>query len=361
MKKAAATSNITMIGIGMKRIGRFTIIDNGGNFAIRPRLDPGKAYPEKQTYSHDLYIKTGFHLDESSPLKKFIDMGLIVESTNASPKKGYTAYTFFRPLVDSINYDENGDDRLDDMEVKPLNPHIPDPEIKNENDCLKFGEAMGIAIRYGNIDNVINHLQTDETDPKICLREDSAVLFGESITKNRKLYEKAGPINNHAIPEPGQSYAIVRKSSKKNRKGKIVADYHIAFVIYQEGGINITLEAEANAGREYFPHFSFYDTNPDGYTFHRRWAGLLPGDKEQFEADGEDEDGNEITYTTSRYEDLYNNGNTIVLQPASTPIPTPIPTPSAPVGTKRKRGTGGKSMKKLTLRKQNKNTTIKAK
>ena len=351
MKKAAATSNITMIGIGMKRIGRFTIIDNGGNFAIRPR-DPDRKdeVPEEQTYSHDLYIKNGFLLDESSPLYKFINMGLIVESTTADNKEGYTAYRFFRPLVDSINFDDNGLKRKKGMEAKPLNPHISDPKIRNENDCLKFGEAMGIAIRYGNIDDVINHLQTDETDPKICLREDSAVLFGESIAKNRELYEKAGPINNHAIPEPGQSYAIVRKSSKKNRKGKFVADYHIAFVIYQEGGINITLEAEANAGREYFPHFSFYDTNPDGYTFHRRWAGLLPGDKERYET--EDEYG---TYWTSRHATLYNNGNTIVLQPASTP------TPSAPVGAKRKRGTGGKSMKKLTLRKQNKNTTIKAK
>ena len=179
MKKAAATSNITMIGIGMKRIGRFTIIDNGGNFAIRPRLDPGKAYPEKQTYSHDLYIKNGFHLDESSPLKKFIDMGLIVESTNASPKKGYTAYRFFRPLVDSINYDENGDDRPDDMEVKPLNPNEPDPIIKNENDCLKFGEAMGIAIRSGDIDYVIRHLQTDVTHSELCVINKPTMLFGD--------------------------------------------------------------------------------------------------------------------------------------------------------------------------------------
>jgi len=353
MKKAAsATSNTTMID--MKIIRPFTIINNkiirpftiinNKIFAIRPRYN-GVIEPEKQTYSDDLYIKEGFELDESSPLYKFINIGLIVESTDAEPKKGYTAYTFFRPLVDSINYDENDDSR--EIPLKPLNPHKPDPEIRNENDCLKFGEAMGIAIRNGEMNYVINHLQTDNTNPEVCLKENPDVLFGEGIAKNRKLYEKAGPIDNDAVPLPGQSYAIVRKMSKKNKKGMTVADYHIAFVIYQSGGINITLEAEANAGNTYLPHFSFYDTNPNGYTFHKRWAGLLPGDDEEFEVD--DDDG--TTYMTTRHEGLYNNGHTIVLQPTSVP--------SEPVGTKRKRRTGGKSKRKTTLYNKNKNTTIK--
>jgi len=340
-----------MIGIGMKRIGRFTIIDNGENFAIRPIKEPRVDEPEKQTNSHNLYIKNGFDLVESSPLKKFMNMGLIEESTNAEPKKGYTAYTFFRPLVDSITYDESNNEREEGMEVKPLYPTKPDPEIRNENDCLKFGEAMGIAIRNGEMNYVINHLQTDTTDPEVCLREKPDILFGESIEENRKLYQKAGHIDNHALPLPGQSYAIVRVRSKKRIQGDIGADYHIAFVIYQEGGINITLEAEANNGLEYLPRFAFYDTNPNGYTFHKRWAGLLPGDDEEFEAEYKDKYGNIKTYMTTRHKGLYNNGHTIVLQPR--------PLASQRVGTKRKRG--GKSMKKPTLRKQNKNTTIKAK
>ena len=37
-----------MLGIGMKRIGPLTIIDNGENFAIRPKAVDEKD-PEKQT------------------------------------------------------------------------------------------------------------------------------------------------------------------------------------------------------------------------------------------------------------------------------------------------------------------------
>lgn len=346
-----SSSKVKARMIGMRRPNRFTIINNR-NFAIRPRDadipeddSEDQPDPEEQTYSPDLYIKNGFHLDESSPLYKFINMGLIVESTNADYKEGYTAYRFFRPLVDSINFDDNGIERKKGMKLKPLNPNKPDPEIRNENDCLKFGEAMGIAMRYGDIDYVIRHLQTDETDSEFCVINKPTMLFGEKERINTQLYKNAGAIDNNAIPQPGEAYAIVR------RKVAGKTPYHIAFVIYKAGSINITLEAEAEADREYLPHFAFYDTNPDGYTFHRRWAGLLPGD------------------TVVRIETLFDNGNTIVLQPASTSTPasvptptsTPAPTPSAPVGTKRKRGTGGKSMKKLTLRKQNKNTTIKAK
>jgi hypothetical protein len=319
------SSRVEPIMIDMKRIGRFTIINNG-KFAIRPRDSYDDNDPEEQTYSPDLYIKEGFELelDESSPLKKFMNMGLIVEYTNAPPKKGFTAYRFFRPLEDSMNFSKSG--KVLKTALKPMVPDEPDPIIKNENDCLKFGEAMGIAIRSGDIDYVIRHLQTDVTKPELCVINKPTMLFGDDDDININLYKKTRSIDNKAIPNPGEAYAIVRREIVLKR-----APYHIAFVIYQENGINITLEAEADAGREYLPHFAFYDTNPNGYTFHRRWAGDLPGD------------------TVERKEVLYNNGNTIILQP----------TPSQRVGTKRKRG--GKSMKKPTLRKQNKNRTIKAK
>jgi hypothetical protein len=75
--------------LDMKRIGRFTIINNG-KFAIRPRDSYDDNDPEEQTYSPDLYIKKGVVLDESSPLYKFINMGLIVEYTNAPPKRFYS-------------------------------------------------------------------------------------------------------------------------------------------------------------------------------------------------------------------------------------------------------------------------------
>jgi len=269
--------------------------------------------------------------------------------------KGFTAYRFFRPLEDSMNFSKSG--KVLKTALKPMIPDKPDPIIKNENDCLKFGEAMGIAIRSGDIDYVIRHLQTDETDPELCVINKPTMLFGDDDDKNINLYKKARSIDNEAIPNPGEAYAIVRREIVAKR-----APYHIAFVIYQENGINITLEAEADAAREYLPRFAFYDTNPNGYTFHKRWAGLLPGDDEEFEEDDEDTG---TTYITTRHRGLYNNGHTIVLQPTPEPEPEPEPEPkpepSQPVGTKRKRRNGGKSMKKPTLRKQNKNRTIKAK
>jgi hypothetical protein len=306
--------------IDMNRTGRFTIT-RSGLFAIRPRDGDDGNDAEEQTYSPHLYINTRAVIDESSPLGKLIKMGLIVDSTSGDKhkKSGYKSFKFFRRLVDSINYDENDDPRDDPL--KPKKRSKPDPDTKNENDCLKFGEAMGIGMRSGEMNYVINHLQTDSTNPEVCLRESPVLLFGEGIKKNRELYKKAGPIDNDAVPEPGQSYAIVRRALKKDGDN-ILADYHIAFVIYQDSGINITLEAEANAGREYLPHFAFYDTKPTGYTFHRRWTGYLPGD------------------TDERKEALYSNGNTIVLQPKS----------EASSGKKRKAG-GKKTNKKMTSHK----------
>lgn len=326
----------------MNRNGYFTTTTNN-KFAIRPLAHEKGDEPDANTYSPDLYIKNGVVLDESSPLVKLMHMGLIVESSTAEPKKNFTAYRFFRPLLDTINYNKKG--KKLNRPLQPIDPYHPNSEIKNENDCLKFGEAMAIAIRSGNMEYVIHHLQTDNTDPELCvtISDREKILFGEKDNTNINLYKNISAIDNEAIPKPGEAYAIVRR---KIIVGK--APYHIAFVLYQDNGINITLEAEADAGEgnpsgEYYPRFAFYDTNPIGYTFHRRWAGDLPGDQDKIEI----EDGS----ITTRYSELYNNGNTMVLE-SKPSIPEP------PVGNKRKRG-GNKSKRKTTLRKNNK--TIKSK
>ena len=93
----------------------------------------------------------------------------------------------------------------------------------------------------------------------------------------------------------GESYAIVRKKINENTA------YHASFVVYTHDGVNITLEAEADAGPSYQPKFCLYDTNPEGNTFHRRWSAELykksKNENHQF-----------------RYKALYNNGETIVLK-----------------------------------------------
>jgi hypothetical protein len=80
--------------------------------------------------------------------------------------------------------------------------------------------------------------------------------------------------NNNAIPLKGESYAIVRKNLIDDE-----APYHIAFVLYTHQNINITLEAAADAGNEYYPRFCFYDINPNGLTFHKfNSTGYLNGE-----------------------------------------------------------------------------------
>jgi hypothetical protein len=102
--------------------------------------------------------------------------------------------------------------------------------------------------------------------------------------------------NNKAVPASGQSYAIVREKVNQNTA------YHVAFVVYRHGNVNITLEAEADNGNGYMPKFCFYDIPPVpnqrsmGNTFHRRWSAEL------------------YPMTTDRYRLLYYNGTTIVLE-----------------------------------------------
>ena len=342
----------------MYRNGNFTTTTNN-KFAIRPFIDASGNVIDIHTYSPDLYIRNDVVLDESSPLVKLMKMGLIVESSTKFTKKNYTAYQFFRPLLDTINYDKEGKELS--PAKKPRFEKRPDPKIYTENDCLKLGEALDIAMRSGNMEYVINHLQTDVTAPKLCvkIRDRTTLDFGEHEDKNRNLYKNVlSRIDNQAIPNPGQAYAIVRREFINGK-----APYHIAFVLYQDNGINITLEAEAYGGEDnpdgaYYPRFAFYDTNPIGYTFHRRWAGDLPGDLDKIKLPN--------GKFTTRYATLYNNGNTMVLESKpepqvgpSKPEPQVGPSiPEPPVGNKRKRG-GNKSKRKTTLRKNNK--TIKSK
>jgi hypothetical protein len=158
MEKSIVTKPIVMKNMMKQQnkkgeLSRFTETKDK-KFAIRPRdADDGVSDPELQTYSPDLYIKIGVPVVDS-PLSKFIEMGIIVKSEEAEEKPGYTPYRFFRPLIDSINYTKTGNPRRSEyVESKKGEKAI------NENDCLKFGEAMGLAMRYGEMDFIIQHLE----------------------------------------------------------------------------------------------------------------------------------------------------------------------------------------------------------
>jgi len=260
----------------------------GDNIAIQPISKKDGFLPSFQTDSPSLFIKVGYLITDS-PLKQLIDMGIIVKKEEIIINKQlYEIFQYYTPLIDTRGYET-------DSTGKPKwREHI-------QNDCLKFAEAMKIGTSLNIPPSILNHLIKDESEPELCIKR-SNTLFGESDEANLEIIKKfrrnKDEINNHANPEPGEAYAIVRSSLKDKKK----SPFHIAFVIYRENGVNITLEAgadnESNAERaEYYPEFSLYDTNGEGYTFHKRWSGELETQDAEYKAS------------------LYSDGYTFVLSP----------------------------------------------
>lgn len=266
------------------------------NFAIKPTAISGYL-PDFQTTSNSLYIKNDYTIDPNSALAKLINNGFIVKINEVEiiikqsgldfPTR-YGEYKFHRNLLDERKY-VNG---------SPINDKKKQISI-NENDCLKFGECLTFASQIPDMSK-FNELLKADTNPPFLQSGITEIPFGETgehkdnvkIIKGIKLPNK----NNYAVPQNGESYAIVRKQEIEGK-----SDYHIAFVLYTDAGVNITLEAEADNGNTYIPKFCFYDINPDGYTFHRRWSAELYKDKTDPDS-------------VERYNSLYNNAETIVLK-----------------------------------------------
>ena len=242
-----------------KKNGEF-VITNDGAFAIRP-----EKYVDfisfTQRDSIGLYIRDGLQLVDS-PLKRLIDRKFIVsdgELHKIMRRVGglddtvkYHQYTFFRPLVDKRKY---------------LGPHQPvdDDTRVNENDCLKFAESISVASNTLK-KTVFNKLIRSNSSPCVYQAKDVPLLFGESDLKNRKMLTKIAITDHSVFPSAGESYAIVRRELVMGS-----APFHIAFVLYSNNGVNITLEANADDGPEYFPRFGFYDSKK---TFHKLFVNL---------------------------------------------------------------------------------------
>lgn len=282
-------------------------------FAIKPvTVGDEDDELEDQTYSNKLFIRQDYTIDENSPLSKLISVGIIVKEPNTkhisnvktkrkhngSTKRktiktpvdnqntAYDVYTFYRPLIDNRTYDED------------RNPDYDDDVAINENDCLKAAECLTIATQTHDR-TLFEKLLKASQSPPVLRTAVTEKTFAETTDDkdNIKLLKDIGlsKKNNYAIPEMGESYVIVRKKINENTA------YHASFVVYTHDGVNITLEAEADAGPTYQPKFSFYDTNPEGNTFHRRWSAELYKKSE--------DENHQI-----RYQALYNNGETIVLK-----------------------------------------------
>ena len=275
------------------RNGDYRFIGKLQNIGIRPRDDErvdvdGKPnVPEFQIYSNYLLINVGYNISES-PLLQLIHSGIIIPDGIESIKgTDFMKYKFVRHLIDSRKYTADSEGYY--------GPDL-DNHSKNENDCLKMGEALSLFMVTRSSDSFFSHLAQISTEPELCERT-SSQLMGQSTWHNRNILKSLNSIkkntkidvsiDNTANPEPGEAYAIIREKSVMHR-----SPYHIAFVIYREDGVNITLEAEDGAGKSYLPTFAFYDVNEDGNTFHRYWSG-------------EQDNAPDI---------LYGNGKTVVLK-----------------------------------------------
>jgi hypothetical protein len=257
------------IKTSIKKYGKYRFTPDG-IFAIEPEIIPGYE-PHFQSDSIYLYIKTDYIaniLNEKSPLSNLINNKIIILDELEPTKKltikfsgldvinTYNKYIFHRKLMDERKYINGKPDYKDNNSI-------------NENDCLKFGECMTTVNQTGDINRFNQMIKLEQSDPVLEFKNLSNKPFGESDKLNMKFIKQIpeSEKNNNAIPEMGESYAIVRKSLIEDQ-----APYHIAFVLYTHQNINITLEASADAGNEYYPRFCFYDIKPNGLTFHNLFS-----------------------------------------------------------------------------------------
>jgi hypothetical protein len=214
-----------------------------------------------------LYIEDGQIIEEGTPLDRFIKLGLIVEETpgfrvvieTKLVTRTYKKYKFYRLLLDERTYVNSS--------PSELGQPIDDEDKKNENDCLKVGECLAAANQLDSREHLDKMLAASSGPPVLTatISNGNEVQFGDSDEQNMDILDNysSSQKNENAAPLPGECYAIVRKQIEEDR-----APYHIAFVLYTHNGVNITLEASADTGAEYYPRFSFYDTSANGKTFH---------------------------------------------------------------------------------------------
>ena len=265
-------TNNSIIQTNIKKNGKYRFTKDG-IFAIEPEKPLDQTLlTEFQTNSIYLYIKDDYIIEDRSALFNLMKHHFIVPY-DLEPNKiltmkvsglditnKYNTYIFYRPLKDERKYTINTSTNI-------LEPNETDESI-NENDCLKFGECLTVANSTG--DKIrFNSMIQQSSGPTVLQVNQFKKQFGVTDKKNIQLLKNIPDTqkNNNAIPESGDSYAIVRTSIVENS-----APYHIAFVLYSHNNINITLEASADSGNIYHPRFAFYDRNPKGYTFHKHYS-----------------------------------------------------------------------------------------
>lgn len=193
-------------------------------------------------------------------LEKKIDVPIILNyQTRAEvsvPIKGqFYKYRFHRPLLD-LRWDKKGQ-LITDSE-----------DTLNENDCLNFGESS--TAKYMGIENYNISAFPYRYEASFLESKETGIPFGVSDELNMEMLQniQVNRKNNYAVPEQGECYAMVRKELRES------VMYHIGFCVYSHNGVNITLEANADNGREYLPSFGFYDRGQKGLTFYKRYTPI---------------------------------------------------------------------------------------
>lgn len=244
------------------------IMNTFGNY----RLTKDRNFAIYTRNAFNLYMNTKFlaELDKSSPLSMLIESGRLMPEDTPTVLKNrddiqlidengdieeFIGYTFFRELKDNRTIDN-------------LNDSL------NESDCLNFSEFLTCENKIS--DSILDiqllpyHYNTSALKFKHVTGRNQ---FGVSDKQNVRLTKRIDEefINNQANPEMGESYAIVKNELPEENQ----TPYHIAYVVYKNGSINITFEATANDNlsetvKTYKPLFSFYSTDPKSrHTFHK--------------------------------------------------------------------------------------------
>ena len=221
-----------------------------------------------------LFIKQDYieNIRPDSPLYRMIheidkSKGQLKKVSDEPVDYDLIGYKYYKKLVSvSDKYTET----KNDANKKKINkfPHL-------ENDCLGFAECLSRGFTHIPPDTAVlrsKHL-TELTDIISCddYSRDNKPIFGECDEKNIQIALQTDTkyTNNNAVPEQGETYAIVTVNH-----GEVeTTPFHATTVIYQttDGKTNITLEAFAET-KDQYPRFKLYTTDPDSEdTFHNNW------------------------------------------------------------------------------------------
>jgi len=223
-----------------------------------------------------LFIKQDYieNIRPDSPLYRMIhesdkSKGHIKKATDKPVDYGLIGYKYYKKLVSVSDKYTEKQNKINQDKINK------DPYL--ENDCLGFAECLSRGFTDIPPDTEVfksKHLTKLKDIINCEYSRDNKPIFGESDEKNIQIAMQTDTkyTNNNAVPEQGETYAIVAIMPVTHNDADI-SPFHVATVIYQtdDRKTNITLEAFADS-KDQRPRFKLYITDPDSEeTFHNNW------------------------------------------------------------------------------------------